>query len=179
MFAFSGFFQRFVINPDRNDGGEYFCDPECVPDALSTHKTGQKICGRHDNNYIAEKGNNKGLGALSKAFQGAGSSNGYSGNQEAGADDLQGFGACGNGFLGGCEKSHKLPGCQETDNGSKEHDHTAGLQGKPEDFFYTFHLTGTEVVADQRAHSLDDSVGREIQEGLQFIINAKDHHIAV
>ena len=27
-------------------------------------------------------------------------------------------------------------------------------------FFHTLHLTGTEVVADQRAHSLDDSVGR-------------------
>lgn len=45
--------------------------------------------------------------------------------------------------------------------------------------FHTLHFTGTEVITDQRAHSLDDSVGREIQEGLQFIINAKDHHIAV
>ena len=46
-------------------------------------------------------------------------------------------------------------------------------------FFHTLHLTGTEVITDQRAHSLDDSVGREIQEGLQFVINSKDHHIAV
>ena len=46
-------------------------------------------------------------------------------------------------------------------------------------FFHTLHLAGTEVITDQRAHSLDDSVGREIQEGLQFVINAKDYHIAV
>ena len=144
-----------------------------------THKTGQKICGGHDNDHVAEKRNNKGLGTFSKAFPGTGGGDGYCGNQEAGADALQCSGTCGNGFRGSCEKSHKLSGCQETDNGSKEHDHTAGLQGQPEDFFHTLHFTGTEVITDQRAHSLDDSVGREIQEGLQFIINAKDHHIAV
>ena len=179
IFAFSGFFQRFTINHDRNDGCEHLRDPECVPDALRTHKTGQKICGGHDNDHIAEKRNYKGLHAFSKAFHGTGGGDGYSRNKKAGADDLQCSGACGNGFRGSGEKSHKLSGRQEADNGSKEHDHTAGLQGEPEDFFYTLHLTGTEVVADQRAHSLDDSVGREIQEGLQFIINAKDHHIAV
>ena len=178
-FAFSGFFQRFVINHDRNDGCKHLCDPECVPYAIRTHKMGQKICGGHDNDHIAEKGNYKGLRAFSKAFHGTGSGNGYSRNKKAGADDLQCSGASGNGFRGSCEKSHKLSGCQEADNGSKEHDHTAGFQGEPEDFFHTLHLTGTEVITDQRAHSLDDSVGREIQEGLQFVINAKDHHIAV
>lgn len=91
-------FQRFVINHDRNDGSKHFCDPECVPHAIRTHKTGQKICGGHDNDHVAEKRNNKGLGTFSKAFQGTGGSNGYSGNQETGADDLQGSGACGNGF---------------------------------------------------------------------------------
>ena len=140
---------------------------------------GQKICGGHDNDHIAEKGNYKGLRAFSKAFHGTGSGNGYSRNKKAGADDLQCSGASDNGFRGSCEKSHKLSGCQEADNGSKEHDHTAGFQGEPEDFFHTLHLAGTEVITDQRAHSLDDSVGREIQEGLQFVINAKDHHIAV
>lgn len=140
---------------------------------------GQKICGGHDNDHIAEKGNYKGLRAFSKAFHGTGSGNGYSRNKKAGADDLQCSGASDNGFRGSCEKSHKLSGCQEADNGSKEHDHTAGFQGEPEDFFHTLHLAGTEVITDQRAHSLDDSVGREIQEGLQFVINAKDYHIAV
>lgn len=60
-FAFSGFFQRFVINHDRNDGCKHLCDPECVPHAIRTHKTGQKICGGHDNDHVAEKRNNKGL----------------------------------------------------------------------------------------------------------------------
>lgn len=52
-------FQRFVINHDRNDGSKHFCDPECVPHAIRTHKTGQKICGGHDNDHVAEKRNNK------------------------------------------------------------------------------------------------------------------------
>ena len=37
-FAFSGFFQRFVINHDRNDGCKHLCDPECVPHAIRTIK---------------------------------------------------------------------------------------------------------------------------------------------
>lgn len=119
-FAVSGFFQRFVINHDRNDGCKHLCDPECVPHAIRTHKMGQKICGGHDNDHIAEKGNYKGLRAFSKAFHGTGSGNGYSRNKKAGADDLQCSGASGNGFRGSCEKSHKLSGCQEADNGSKD-----------------------------------------------------------
>lgn len=81
---------------------------------------GQKICGGHDNDHIAEKGNYKGLRAFSKAFHGTGSGNGYSRNKKAGADDLQCSGASGNGFRGSCEKSHKLSGSQEADNGSKD-----------------------------------------------------------
>ena len=64
------------------------------------------------------------------------------------------------------EKVHKLCGGQETDDGSKKHDHTAGFQCQPENFFHTFHFPGTEVVADQRTHSLNDTIGRKIQEGL-------------
>ena len=181
MFAFavSGLFQRFAINHNRNDSSKHLRDPECVPDAFRPHKTGQKIGGGHDNDRIAEKGNYKGLRAFSKAFHGTGGGDGYCGNQEAGADALQCSGTCGNGFRGSCEKSHKLSGCQETDNGSKEHDHTAGLQGKPEDLFHALHLPGSEVVADQRAHGLDDAVSRQIQESLQLVINAKDHYVAV
>ena len=49
----------------------------------SGHKMGQKICGGHDNDHIAEKGNYKGLRAFSKAFHGTGSGNGYSRKQES------------------------------------------------------------------------------------------------
>ena len=77
------------------------------------------------------------------------------------------------------KRFHKLCGGQKTDDSSKEHDHTAGLQGKPEDLFHALHLPGSEVVADQRAHALDDAVSRQIQESLQLVINAKDHYVAV
>ena len=33
------------------------------------------------------------------------------------------------------------------------------------------------IVADDRPHSLHNAVDRKIQESLQFIINAEDHHI--
>ena len=81
---------------------------------------GQKICGGHDNDHIAEKGNYKGLRAFSESFHSSGSGDGYCGDQKTGTDDLKGFGTGGNGFRGGGEKSHKLSGCQEADNGSKD-----------------------------------------------------------
>ena len=181
MFAFavSGLFQCFAINHNRNDSSKHLRDPECVPDAFRPHKTGQKIGGGHDNDRIAEKGNYKGLRAFSESFHSSGSGDGYCGDQKTGTDDLKGFGTGGNGFRGGGEKSHKLSGCQKADNSTKEHDHTAGLQGKPEDLFHALHLPGSEVVADQRAHALDDAVSRQIQESLQLVINAKDHYVAV
>ena len=40
-------------------------------------------------------------------------------------------------------------------------------------------LFGTVVVADKRAHTLHDAVGRQVQKGLQLVVNAQHHHIAL
>ena len=104
--------------------------------------------------------------AFSQAFHGTGGGNRDCGNKETCADDPESFGTRCYGFRGVGEKVHKLCGGQETDDGSKKHDHTAGFQCQPENFFHTFHFPGTEVVADQRTHSLNDTIGRKIQEGL-------------
>ena len=39
-------------------------------------------------------------------------------------------------------------------------------------------LSGTEIVADHRAHPLDNAAGREIEESLQFIVDSQNDHIA-
>lgn len=171
-------FQRFVINHDRNDGCKHLCDPECVPYAIRTHKMGQKICGGHDNDHIAEKGNYKGLRAFSKAFHGTGSGNGYSRNKKPAlmifsalepATMVSGVVVKSPISCPDARRQITVPKSMITQLDSR-------VSRK---IFHTLHLAGTEVITDQRAHSLDDSVGREIQEGLQFVINAKDYHIAV
>ena len=35
------------------------------------------------------------------------------------------------------------------------------------------------VISDHRAHTLDDSAGRKIEEGLKLVINAQNYHIAL
>ena len=76
--------------------------------------------------------------AFSQAFHGAGGGDGYCGNKEACTDDPESFGTGGDGFRGGGEEAHKLCGGQEADDGSKKHDHTAGFQCQPENFFTRF-----------------------------------------
>ena len=40
-------------------------------------------------------------------------------------------------------------------------------------------LPGTVVVAHQRAHPLHDAVGRQVKEGLEFVVDAQHRHIAL
>ena len=40
-------------------------------------------------------------------------------------------------------------------------------------------LFGTVIVANERAHTLHDAVGGQIQEGLQLVVNAQHHHVAL
>lgn len=101
-------FQRPSVDEYRHDRGKHLGDPEGVPYAVWAHETGQDPGCGHDDYYIPEKGNHKGLRAFSETFHGTGGGDGHRRDDKTGADDLQGFGACGNGFRGGGEKSHKL-----------------------------------------------------------------------
>ena len=47
------------------------------------------------------------------------------------------------------------------------------------DFLHTLYFTGTVIEAHQRTHSLDNSIGRKIEEGLQFVIDSNDYHITL
>jgi len=47
------------------------------------------------------------------------------------------------------------------------------------DFLHTLYFTGTVIEADQRTHPLDNSIGRKVEEGLQFVIDSDDYHITL
>ena len=47
------------------------------------------------------------------------------------------------------------------------------------DFLHTLDFTGTVIEAHQRTHPLDNSIGRTVEEGLQFVIDSDDYHITL
>ena len=69
------------------------------------------------------------------------------------------------------------PGYCQTDQGAKNHDDPAHEKDNavylPDSAFFSRPV----IESDQRAHSLDESVRRQIQEGLQLVVDAKDQNI--
>ena len=43
----------------------------------------------------------------------------------------------------------------------------------------TFMFSGAIVVTDQRTHSLNDTIRRQIQEGLQLVVNPKNKNVGL
>lgn len=105
--------------------------------------------------------------------------NRYSGNQEAGADDTESCFSCKDSFGIGGKQSHQLSGNCQADNGSDDHNDAAHGKRYHIDFFHTFVFSCSIVISDHRAHTLDDSAGRKIKEGLKLVINAQNYHIAL
>ena len=134
---------------------------------------------RNDDQYISAQRDDKRRGSLSKSFQCAAGGNRYSGNQEAGADDTESGFSCKYGFCIGGKQSHQLSGNCQADNCSDDHDHAAHDKRYHIDFFHTFVFSCSIVISDHRAHTLDDSAGRKIEEGLKLIINSQNYHIAL
>ncbi len=64
-------------------------------------------------------------------------------------------------------------------NGSRHHD--AG--GEQETDFVDAPdpsvLPGSVIVPDERPHSLDNAVGRQVEEGLQLIVGSQDKHVCL
>ena len=59
--------------------------------------------------------------------------------------------------------------------------HDGSDQHKPcvVDLQDTFMFSGAIVVTDQRTHSLNDPIRRQIQEGLQLVVNPKNKNIGL
>ena len=73
---------------------------------------------------------------------------------------------------------------RQADNCSDDHDHAAHDKRYHIDFFHTFVFSCSIVISDHRAHTLDDSAGRKIEEGLkerfaEFDSNAEYNQLKV
>ena len=118
--------------------------------------------GRNNHRYIAQKRNDKRRKSFTKSLQSAGSRNRNRGYDKAQTDNVQGacaernrFGICGK------KRNQRLCGKQTAQSACKHHSGSHGKRGII-NLFYALHFTRTVIVADNRAHTLNNAVGRQI-----------------
>lgn len=87
--------------------------------------------------------------------------------------------ADGDGFGVGGEQLHQRAGSEQADDRARSHDGSTHDEGEFVELFHAGVLFGTVIVANERAHTLHDAVGGQIQEGLQLVVNAQHHHVAL
>ena len=159
--------------------GEHLGDPEGVPHTVRAKAAAQHCGQRHDEHHIAAQRDHQRRHALAKALQCAGRGGGHCRHHKADADDAQGLGTGGDGIGVGGEQPDELPGGQQADDRAQRHDGDAHKQGELVQLLHAGVLPGTVVVADERAHTLYDAVGGQVQKGLQLVVNAQNDHIAL
>lgn len=180
-------YQKFLFfmcdRPAVDDAGDRRCQhlgkPEGVPYAVCAQPVTQQCSQRHDENNIPAQRDDQRFCALAQSLQCTGSGGGDCRDDKADADDAQRGLPGGDGFGVLGEQPHQLPGSKLTDHRARRHDGCAHEQGQLEQLFHPSVLPRTVVVADEGAHSLHEAVGGQVQKGLQFIVDAQHHHIAL
>ena len=156
---------------------EEFRDPEGVPHPHGIQEAAEHKGHRQDEQRIPQQGDHQGGAAHAQALQRAAGNDGNRRYHKADTDDAQGGAADGDGFRAGGEQPDELAGDQPAQNGAHRHD--AGRKGERHtvDLFHPGGFFCAVIVADHRPHTLDDPVGGQIQEGLQFVIHAQHQNI--
>ena len=150
-----------------------------MPYSGSAENAAQYKRRRKNNEYITTQGDHQRSGSFSKSLQRAGGSDGYGGYQESRADNAQCGFAGPDSFRIGSKHFHKPFRNRETDSSSGDHDHAAHGKCDKIDPAHPSVFLRAVIVADHRAHSLNDPAGGKVKESLQFIIDSQDYHIAL
>ena len=150
-----------------------------MPYAVCAQPVTQQRSQRHDENNIPAQRDDQRFCALAQTLQRTGGGGGHRRDDKTDADDAQGSLPGGDGFGVLGEQPHQLPGGKLTDDRARRHDGCTHEQGQLEQLFHPGVLPRTVVVANEGAHALHEAVGGQIQKGLQFIIDAQHHHVAL
>ena len=165
---------------DEGDGGRAgLRDPEGVPDAGGAKGAAKHPGQRHDEEHIAAEGDDHRGHPFAQTFQRAGRGGGDCRDDEAQADDAQGRGADGDGLRVGAEQADEGAGNGQAEDGANGHDGGAQAQRQVVEPSDAAMLPGTVVIADQWTHSLHDAVGRQVQKGLEFVVDAQNRDVAL
>ena len=77
------------------------------------------------------------------------------------------------------KNAHKLLRNTQAEQHTNCHDPHDQGKSKTVNLFYPLFFPCAIVITDQRTDSLDDTVCRQIQEGLQLVIDAKHQHVSL
>ena len=75
------------------------------------------------------------------------------------------------------KQPHQLAGNQQAYRGPKHHNDTVHAQDDLINLTDPFTFARAVVIADQRAHPLHNAIRRQIDEGLQFVIDSQNQDI--
>lgn len=148
-----------------------------MPYAVRTEKPAEEKGRRDHKQDISEAGDHKGRYAFSKPLQSAGGGDRDGGKDETDADDLKRPAAFVDRFRIGGEQSDQRRGKYQTEQRPAGHDQTAHDQYDGIDLPDASIFTGSIIKTNKWTHTLDETIGRQIKEGLEFIIYAQDNDI--
>lgn len=114
---------------------------------------------------------------LPRPSQGSADDDGNRGNDEPEADDAQRLLSGQNGCRLVGEEAGQRTGEAQADDHAQPHDDGRQRQSGAEDLADTGIFFSAIVVADDGADTLYDAVGRQIDKGLQFIVDAQDENV--
>lgn len=177
--ALSGQLDAPPVHQQRDHGRDHFCDPERVPHTVRTEHLAKPPGQRNDDDDITAQRDDQRLYAFAQPFQRAGRRHGNRRYDKPKADDPQRALADADRFRVGGEHPHQLLREAEEQDGADRHDPGAERQRKLVDLAHAAVFPCAVVVADQRAHPLHDTAARQIQEGLQLVIDAQHHDAAL
>ena len=148
-----------------------------MPYADRTEGAAEKVGRGQDDDDIAHQGDDHGMYAFAQTFQGSADDDGNRGNDEPEADDAQRLLSGQNGCRLVGEEAGKRTGEAQADDHAQTHDDGRQRQSGAEDLADTGIFFCAIVVADDGADTLYDAVGRQIDKGLQFIVDAQDENV--
>ena len=167
------------IHRERDDGRQHLGGPESVPDAGGAELAAEQPRQRHDEEDVAAEGDDQRGHALAQTFQRAGGGGGHRGHHEAETDDAQGRLADGDGLGVRGEEADEGRGGSHADDRARRHDDGAHAEGELVELRYPGVLLRAVVVADEGAHPLHDAADGQVKEGLELVVDAQHHHIAL
>lgn len=169
--------RNLLHHPPCNHRSHKFCRREGDPDACGADKAGENPAKRNDDYKLAQKGDNQGGTSLAQSLEDAGSYNADGGDQKAGAYDAQGFRSILHQFRFCVKKPENRAWEAEGSNRSSESNHGYHPKAAPDGTADPVMFSCAVVVSDDRAHSLDQTISGEINEGLELEIQAKGSYI--
>lgn len=168
---------KFAIQHICDSGSNKLSQPHSMPYTICSDEFCKYECDRKDNNHISHQRDDKGWEAFSESFECTGDGDRNRRDDKANANNAKSRSAKANRFCIRGEKSDQGAWNSKTKCSTDYHDTRYKNQRIKKNLPYTGMFTCTIIVANQRTHSLNNTISSQIKEGLELIVGTKNKHI--